>query len=176
MQGFYISVDNGVTWDNLPYTENIPQAGSPWYWANTVSNTTPEDSLIPCPVNADHQRAVKFKWVAVLYFNAAGTYRIDDFTVKGIYSKNTAAVSNVADAPSAYAFVTNNSTINVVSKDLTSERLTVELFDLLGNSLKKEEMSSSRLTMNASNLASGLYLVRVSNGLASETTKVEITR
>ena len=165
IQGFYMSTNNGVTWDSIPYTEGA--ATSLWYLDNNQSN-------IVLPVSAAQQPHLMFKWIADIYPTASGTYRIDDFQVFG--TSAPAGINDVNAKTNAYVYVVNNSAIKIVAKDIADQKLTVELFDMLGNNLGKELMSSSTLSMNVSTLSTGIYLVKVSNGTDNEVTKVSLTR
>lgn len=161
---FWMSTNNGASWDSIVYFENSPD--SYWFEDNNASPIS-----IP---SASHQDNLMFKWIAYVNVTASGTYRIDDFTVTGTSSPS--GIQETTNKPSALVYVVNNSTINVVAKDVVDQKLTVELFDMLGQSIRKAPMTSSALGINVSDLASGVYLVKVSNGATSEVTKVALSR
>jgi len=174
IQGFYYSNNNGTTWDSLPYTEGVANS-SAWFLDN--------DSMpISLPASANFQATLKFKWVAVITSGSSGTYRIDDFTVTGIVDSARldtvhAGITTIDQAkPSAYVYVAGNSNINIVAKNIADEKYTVEVIDVLGETMERQVMASSVLSINCSNFAAGVYLVRVSNGSSSIVTKVALVR
>jgi hypothetical protein len=114
-----------------------------------------------------------FNWGIEVAGSQAGSYHIDDFILSGT---NINSVAEVKDKPQALVYVVNNSTINIVTKDIAGQQLTVELLDMVGNTLSKEIMTSETFEINASSLATGIYLVKITNGKASEVTKVAINR
>ena len=161
--GFWWSPDDGNNWDSIPYTE-VPQDG---YW-HLENNST----QIALPSYADYHYMV-FNWGIEVAGSQAGSYHIDDFILSGT---NINSVAEVKDKPQALVYVVNNSTINIVTKDIAGQQLTVELLDMVGNTLSKEIMTSETFEINASSLATGIYLVKITNGKASEVTKVAINR
>lgn len=167
---FFMSTDGGATWDNISYFEN--PGNSDWYWDNNPGGSEVSTPNIQLPSSANHQKTLMFKWLANLYYTASGTYRIDDFNIAGTSSPS--AVNDITDKPNALVYVIGGSTINVVAKDIQGP-MTVELFDMVGNNLKAETTTNQTVGINASGLASGIYLVRVSDSASSQVTKVSIT-
>ncbi|MEI7801211.1 MAG: hypothetical protein WCI97_01060 [Bacteroidota bacterium] len=74
ISSFAYSIDNGVNWINLPYTENTNDSN--WYLINNTVRITLSD-------DASNQASLKFRWVAHKVPTPSGTYRIDDFQILG---------------------------------------------------------------------------------------------
>jgi hypothetical protein len=182
VQGFYMTVDSGATWDSIPYTENPTGNSSPWLVDNNASP-------ISLPSTADHKAAVQFKWVVDIVNNSQGTYRIDDFAVSGTYDSIPAVdtipvdtvPTSINNIPSKEAkvlvYTTNGQVINVVLSDMPTEGdNTVEVYSVLGDLIDRTNITPGTTMINAGNLSAGVYLVRVNNRIQISTTKVVISR
>jgi len=72
---FWVSLDNGVSWDAVAFIDNI---------ANSIWSEVNASALIPLSSIADNQPNVRFKWEIQIVgdgASTAGTYRIDDFRI-----------------------------------------------------------------------------------------------
>jgi hypothetical protein len=75
LPSFWVSLDNGVSWDSVAFNDNI---------ANSIWSEVNASALIPLSSLADHQPLVRFKWDIQIVGDGAttaGTYRIDDFRI-----------------------------------------------------------------------------------------------
>ncbi len=159
IQGFYWSADGGTTWNNVAYIEN----GNNSTWSVDNNNT-----VISLPVGAANQATLQFAWVAKIVTAPSGTYRIDDFNVKGTPSTGIA----VLDENLAKVYMLNGTTIYIVSGSAGNEKMNVEIYDVTGRLVNQLNMNSSSLSVDASLYTSGIYLVKVSNSSVSTTSRV----
>jgi hypothetical protein len=158
---FYWSNDGGATWNNVPYTENANNSD----WALDNAGVP-----IALPSGAANQPSLQFAWIAHIFFDSSGTYRIDDFTVGGV---STAGIQSI-NADMVNVYCSNSSVINVVSLNPLNQNLNVEVLDLTGNVVKRAVMNAQSMSINGSDLSSGIYLVRVGNETESSVSKVFI--
>lgn len=157
---FWYSPDNGATWDSIAYLE-----------AAANSDVWSVDTPPVLPVAANRNAGIKFKWIAtVTSSGASGSYRIDDFIVSGISTGVATAVTSVAN-PEAHVYM-SNSTLEVIANETTNNQYTIEVYNILGETMKTGFMTSSPYSMDLSELPGGVYLVKVSDGDNNQVTKV----
>jgi len=155
---FLWSVNGGTTWTEASYTENANNST----WAIDNAGTA-----IALPAGAANQASLQFAWVAKIVYTPSGTYRIDDFNVGGT---STTGIAQLNDN-SVYVY-TGNSAINVVSRNAVNQKLNVEVYDITGTSVSKATMNNQFMSINASNLSSGIYFVKVGDETQSSVSKV----
>ncbi len=162
--GFYMTTNDGSSWDNISYTENPTGSSSPWLVDNN-------GTAITLPASANNKAAVKFKWIVDIVNNSQGTYRIDDFNVTG--TPVSTGISTIEGQNLAKVF-TSNSNIQII--ETGEEALQVEVFNILGESVKTAIITSPTFSIPASGLLNGIYLVRVSTRTASSLTKIVLNK
>lgn len=74
---FEYSVDGGVSWSIVSYVDN--EANSTW---SLVNGGAP----ILLPIEAENQETVHLRWTISIVNQADGTYRMDDFVVRGVFN------------------------------------------------------------------------------------------
>jgi hypothetical protein len=157
---------NGTTWTQQAYTENPNNSG--WYPEN---DSTP----IILPAAAANQATLWLMWVADIHANPSGTYRIDDLTIAGdsIQAIDTATgIKDISQNTFAHIYVSNNTNINISTRQAMTDNLDIEIYDLTGRLVIETNMSAATLTIDGSSFAPGMYMVRVSDATRSTVSKV----
>ncbi len=145
--------DNGVTWNNLSYTENIPMTGSPWIWDN--------DSIrIPLPVTANNQPAIKFRWLAHIVMNASGTYRIDDFSVTGDTTSAGIEEANNTHFKPIVTMLPNN-LLNIKLNDFSVSKIVLVITSVDGMQVFNSLMQQANQRIDLNELSSGVYIISI---------------
>ena len=161
IKGFYWSTDAGTTWNQVTYTENTNNST----WA--VDNNS---TVIVLPSAVANNPSVQFAWIAHIYTAPSGTYRIDDFNVEGTPGTGINPVTESA----VYVYCINSSIINIVSNNILSSNMNVEVYDVTGKIVNRSVMDQQSVSINASHFSSGVYFVRVSNQSESSISKIFI--
>ncbi|MFM2047769.1 MAG: hypothetical protein RI955_315 [Bacteroidota bacterium] len=144
------SVNSGISWDTLPYTDNA--ANSTW---GLVNNATP----INFPAKASNQNSLSIKLVISIVNNASGTYRIDDMN---IYKKNTVVNPNGINS------LTNKNTVTIYPNpandvlhfiNTNCNIKSISILDLSGKKVMNFNSISEKQTLDISSLNAGSYLI-----------------
>jgi hypothetical protein len=119
IQSFDYSIDGGATWTNAPFIQNA---------SNSIWALTNNDINISLPVSASNAATLRFRWVAnIVNSTAGGTYRIDDFLVKG----DAANGINNLDVNPSFSFFYNSAN-GVSIQNNASINLCFTLYNLYG--------------------------------------------
>ncbi len=150
VQGFDYSIDNGSTWSNLTYYENLNN--SAWIIENG-------EVRIQVPSNAWNQPSVIFRWVVNIVNSPSGTYRIDDFDVQGNLNTGINEHSNwliklFTDADKSLTVWTGNTAAFPLQNE-------VKVFDTQGRVCFQSNLVSGENRFDVSNLQRGLYIAHV---------------
>ncbi|MEY4875604.1 MAG: hypothetical protein RL708_753 [Bacteroidota bacterium] len=156
------SINNGVSWDTLPYTDNA--ANSTW---GLVNNATP----INFPTKASNQNSLSIKLVLNIVNNASGTYRIDDVN---IYKKNAVVNPNGINAlnnKNTIAIYPNpaNNVLQFINTDFNIKSILI--LDLSGKKVMDFNSISEKQTLDISSLNAGSYLISFINSNGKSNTQ-----
>jgi hypothetical protein len=161
--GFFWSADSGATWINIPYTENA--SNSTWSWDNG-------GTAISLPAAVDSQASLQFMWVVNIKTSAAGTYRVDDFTVASGQAAGIQSLNKAEDF--AYIYLQNNASANIVLRNSFTEKVQVQMYGAAGRNVYNGTMNSQTMDVNLSTFSAGLYMVKLSTSSASMVNKIVI--
>ncbi|MFM2224914.1 MAG: hypothetical protein RJA07_1116 [Bacteroidota bacterium] len=144
------SINNGVSWDTLHYTDNA--ANSTWGFVN---NATP----INFPSKANNQNSLNIKLMISIVNNASGTYRIDDVNIYKkniIVNPNGVNELNVQNNIALYPNPAHNTLQFINSNcDLKS----ISIYDLSGKKIISFNSNSEKQMLDISPLNPGSYLI-----------------
>lgn len=158
---FGFSVNNGVTWTNVPYTENA--GNSTWALDNAAVR-------IALPASANHQASLMFHWVATLHSTPSGTYRIDDFNVEGTV---TTGINEIANDNAISIYCENNILhINNSQPETPYTAAELSIIDITGRVCAKQMINENNTTYALPELATGIYFARVANSTSTFTKKI----
>lgn len=160
IQSFDFSVDNGVTWTNVPFTQNA--SNSIWALINHANS-------IPLPSGANDQPSVMLRWVAnIINSTAGGTYRIDDLSVSG---QVLASVSTTLPEDIGY-WMSTDRTLQLRTPRKTG--LTVQLFGILGDLVYSQTFSSWPTSVELPETVPGNFLLLLTDKGTNETFSIKI--
>jgi hypothetical protein len=136
--------------------------------ANNFTTGVLNKVLLPNDVNS--QPSVYLRWISISdtavngtdTISPAGTSRIDDIYITGRY--NPILGVNCADKVSLDASVYPNPASDAINVRMTeSADIKLELFSITGVSVLEENFTGNQYRMNLSDLAPGLYMLRITN-------------
>ncbi len=149
---FEFSTNNGDTWNNVTFTDAFDN--NAWALTNTGSEIT-------LPTAADDKASVLFRWKVSITNNPDGTYRIDDFTVKGTVKQTTTNTNTTI--PGSYFTITSiNNQLLIQNK--SDDYMNAAIYSIDGKLLQSLQVNPySNTTTSGNMLPSGLYIVTLSN-------------
>jgi hypothetical protein len=164
VQSFDFSTDGGTSWVNIPYTENSNT--SLWTLDNNATD-------IQLPATVDNNAGVQFRWVVNIVTDPNGTYRIDDFIVKG-----TAIANGLNDLNqfNKVPISMNASNMLFIDKNQSSSKddLMLAIFDIQGRKVKQAKVNESKQYVVLNYLYPGVYIVAINDNKYSQTYKILI--
>jgi hypothetical protein len=143
--------------------------GLPWEyldgWAYRKSNTGPEGTIF-----------TEANWTYSGINNLEGGTTNATVTTPfpiGTYTNNTASVkNNTIDGFATYPNPVTNQQFTITSKSTENKQVTI--FNVLGKKVLATNFSGTKSDINVSNLSSGIYILKVSEGKKAATSKLVI--
>ncbi len=145
VQSLSLSTDGGITWDNIPYTENTN---------NSVWSINNNGSRVALPATASNKADVRIRWTVVIATHTDGTYRIDDFHVQG--NATTTSLQDAPGLPQVYCFRQVNQWHITGLESISHYQL--NLYDISGKKIYSQSQVS---VIDLQAYPAGLYFIEV---------------
>jgi hypothetical protein len=157
-----ISIDGGTNWVNVAFYDTFID--------NTWTHTNAGDD-ISLPALANDQPAVKFRWTVDIVNNLEGSYRIDDFIVRGEVKQTSVNINNIE----------NQIDIRLANMDLYlmnqgAEIANLIIYDLQGRPILNSLCNNQVNRVNLNHLASGIYIAQVQTANSLINRKFALTK
>ena len=154
---FEYSIDGGLTWQAITYTEN--PANSVWVPVNGGLD-------IALPANTENQMHLQFRWTITIVNNPNGTYRMDDFNLKGDLQSGLNAYSN----DKTFTLYPNpaNEKLTIKSNIERQQAYTISITDLTGKQLQTVQSSVFPIALSTLHLAKGNYVLTLTGHTTKE--------
>ncbi len=148
---FDYSINGGANWINLPYTDN--PSNSIWFPVNGGID-------IALPSNATNVADLKFRWTVNIVTDPNGSYRLDDFIIKGTTVTNT---HDYSSSNSLTIYPNPSQDIITFTHQASNEIYTLSIYDMTGQKITSINHTKLPYQLSCSSFNKGIYFAQLEN-------------
>jgi hypothetical protein len=116
---------------------------------------------ITLPSSVDHSASLQFRWTVTIVNNPNGSYRMDDFNLKGTLS--TGFNSPILNSSCTIFPNPSLNEIEISNTHLATSQTNLEIVDMLGKCHLKQQNIHLPLKCNIAAMPSGVYFLILKN-------------
>jgi glucose/arabinose dehydrogenase len=107
-------------------------------------------------------------------FISTSKFDVDSNLIFEIIPNNIKTVHNQNRTTNNYTLILNSADSHLLIKGINNTQTTVEIIDILGNTITSRKANSDEIIVSVAGLTTGMYYVRISNPTGVETKKILI--